>query len=198
MKRLIYLSLLLALVMTKANAYEEVAGFNGPTWYDYREDITEGGGYEDNPYLIKTPGQLAMMAYRVNIQGETSNHYQIAADIDLTKRVNRERVLWVPIGLNESKAFSGTLTNPDKHTIEGMMINVNSTETTQYFGLIGYLKGTIDGIRLAGDSEIKLSNSGDYNAGLLCGRVDGGSYVKNCNVEDCFITGTNLNGTVYI
>lgn len=191
------MSLLLALVMTKANA-DTVAGFNGPTWYDYRENITEGGGSEGNPYLIKTPGQLAMMAYRVNIEGETSNHYQIAADIDLNKRIDGERVLWVPIGLNKNKAFSGTLTNPDGHVITGMMMDVNSTATTQYLGLFGYLKGTVDGIRLTGASEIKLSDNGNYNAGLLCGYVDGGSYVRNCNVEDCFITGTNLNGTVYI
>ena len=197
MKKYILMSLLLALVMTKANA-DTVAGFNGPTWYDYRKNITEGGGSEGNPYLIKTPGQLAMMAYRVNIEGETSNHYQIAADIDLNKRIDGERVLWVPIGLNESKAFSGTLTNPDGHVITGMMMDVNSTATTKYFGLFGYLKGTVDGICLTGASEIKLSDNGDYNAGLLCGYVDGGSYVRNCNVEDCFITGTNLNGTIYI
>ena len=199
MKKYILLSLLLALPMTKAVAENiEVPGFDGPTWYDYREDITEGGGYEGNPFLIKTPGQLAMMAYRVNIEGETSNHYKLAADINLTKRIDGERVLWVPIGLNESQAFSGTLTNPDGHVITGMMIDVNSTATTQYFGLFGYLKGTVDGIRLAGNSEIKLSNSGNYNAGLLCGLVAGGSYVRNCNVEDSYITGTNLNGTVYI
>ena len=201
MKKSILLSLLLALAVTNANAYEELAGFNGPTWYetDYRDDITQGSGSESDPYLITTRKQLAQLAYEVNSgDRKEGEYYQLANDIDLTQRLDGERLLWVPIGLDEGHPFCGTLTNPNGYTITGMMIDVSSVEASKYFGLFGYLKGTVDGIHIAGDSEIKLSGQGDYNAGLLCGYVDGGSYVKHCNIEDSYITGTNLDGSIYI
>ena len=66
MKKTALLSLLLALTIIKAFAYTEVPGFNGPTWQDYREAITEGSGTESSPYLIKSAGQLAQFAYDVN------------------------------------------------------------------------------------------------------------------------------------
>jgi len=199
MKRTILLSLLLTLVLTMAKAYDEVAGFNGPTWYAYTENISEGNGSKSDPYLIKTAGQLAMLALEVNNgDSKEGKYYTIAADISLNKRAENLRVLWVPIGLDEDHPFSGTLTNPNGYSITGMMIDVSSVATTKYFGLFGYLKGTVDGIRIAGDSEIKLSDQGDYNAGLLCGYLDGGSYVKHCNIEDSYITGTKLDGSIYI
>ena len=75
MKKIILLSLLLALTMTKAFA-DEVAGFDGPTWYDYRADSYAGGnGNENNPYLISTPAQLAKLAYEVNV---TDKNIQVA------------------------------------------------------------------------------------------------------------------------
>lgn len=199
MKKIILMSLMLALTIMNANAYEALAGFDGPTWDAYTEAITEGSGTESSPYLIKTAGQLAQLAFEVNNgDSKEGQYYQIAADISLNKRENGERVLWVPIGLDESHAFSGTLKNPDGFVITDMRINVNSTETTGNFGLLGYLKGTVDGVRLAGSSEIVLNGSGNYNAGLLCGVMYTESHVSKCNVEDSYITGKNLNGNVCV
>ncbi len=198
MKKTALLSLLLALTIIKAFAYTEVPGFNGPTWQDYREAITEGSGTESSPYLIKSAGQLAQLAYDVNYGNDGNGdskegvHYQLAAGISLDKREDGKRVLWVPIGLSDSKLFKGTLTNPDGHVIEMMMIDVTSTATTQYIGLFGCLQGTVDGIRIAGDSEIRLSGGGSYEAGLLCGKMKENSNVSNCRVEESFITGKNL------
>lgn len=199
MKKTALLSLLLALIITKAFAYTEVPGFNGPTWQDYKEAITEGDGSESSPYLIRKPGQLAQLAYEVNYGNDGNGdskegvHYQLAADISLNKHVDTKRVLWVPIGIGtnekDAKPFKGTLTNPSGYyAITGMMIDVTSAETTQFIGLFGYLQGTVDGIRIADYSEIKLSDSGSYEAGLLCGRMAENSYVSNCRVEDSFIT----------
>lgn len=204
MKKTALLSLLLALTIIKAFAYTEVPGFNGPTWQDYRETITEGSGTESSPYLIRTPGQLAQLAYDVNYGNDGNGdskegvHYQLAADISLDKREDGKRVLWVPIGLSDSKLFKGTLTNPDGHVIEMMMIDVNSAATTRFIGLFGCLQGTVDGIRIAGDSEIRLSNGGNYEAGLLCGNNDEYSYVNNCRVENSYITGKNFSSTTKI
>ncbi len=182
MKKIILLSLLLALTMTKAFA-DEVAGFDGPTWYDYRADSYAGGnGNENNPYLISTPAQLAKLAYEVNVNG-AEGYYKLAGNISLNERVDGERVLWVPIGISEDKPFKGTLTNPDGYVIENMMIKANSTETTSCFGLFGYVKeGTVDGIIMK-DADIRVTDvSTQYCAGLICGELKDG-HVKNCEVQ---------------
>lgn len=195
MKKIILLSLLLALTMTKAFA-DEVAGFDGPTWYDYRADSYAGGnGNENNPYLISTPAQLAKLAYEVNVNG-AEGYYKLAGNISLNERVDGERVLWVPIGISEDKPFKGTLTNPEGYSITNMLIDVSSTETTEYFGLFGCLLGQLDGIVLQ-DSEVKVNGvTEDYSAGLLCGEADSkkvnGQAMKakitNCSVVESYIT----------
>ena len=199
MKRLIFLSLTLALVMTKAFAYTAVAGFDGPTWYDYRATNYAGGsGSQSNPYQISTPEQLAKMAYEVNVNG-AGGYYKLTADISLNKRFENIRVLWVPIGISENKPFNGTLTNPDGHVIEGMMIKANSTETTSYFGLFGYVTGTVDGI-IMNEAEISVTDvSTQYWVGLICGELNKGN-VKNCEVQGYinakgigFLTNTTTN-----
>ncbi|MBR5656718.1 MAG: leucine-rich repeat protein [Prevotella sp.] len=182
MKKYILLSLLLALAMTKAFA-DEVAGFDGPTWYDYRADSYAGGnGNENNPYLISTPAQLAKLAYEVNVKG-AEGYYKLTANISLNERVDGERVLWVPIGISEDKPFKGTLTNPDGYVIEDMIIRANSTETTSCFGLFGYVKeGTVDGIIMK-EADIRVTDvSTQYCAGLICGELKDGN-VKNCEVQ---------------
>ena len=182
MKKFILLSLLLALTMTKAFA-DEVAGFDGPTWYDYRADSYAGGnGNENSPYLISTPAQLAKLAYEVNVNG-AEGYYKLAGNISLNERVDGERVLWVPIGISEDKPFKGTFTNPDGYVIEDMMIKANSTETTSCFGLFGYVTGSIDGIKIEA-GEITVSDiSESYSAGLLSGTI----YM--CNIRNCTVQG---------
>lgn len=182
MKKYILLSFLLALTMTKVFA-DEVAGFVGPTWYDYREsNYAGGGGSQNDPYLIKTPGQLAKLAYEVNVNG-AEGYYKLAGNISLNKRVEGERVLWVPIGISEDKPFKGTLTNPDGYVIEEMIIKANSTETTSCFGLFGFVKeGTVDGIIMK-EADIRVTDvSTQYCAGLICGELKDGN-VKNCEVQ---------------
>ena len=49
-----------------------VDGFGSNTWYNYKASSFGGGdGSSDNPYLISTPEQLALLAYNVNEGGET-------------------------------------------------------------------------------------------------------------------------------
>ena len=194
MKKTIILSLLLAVILPTVHADDVLAGFNGPTWDTYRESITQGSGSEGNPYLITTPGQLAQLAYEVN-NGSSKEGvcYKVAADISLNKRVEGERVQWVPIGFDKDHAFKGTLTNPDGHTITDMMISVSSSATIQNYGLIGCLvDGTVDGIELQG-ADLRLNSvGGSYSAGLLCGYM--GGYVRHCQVEG-HIEAAGISGT---
>ena len=188
---------MLALSITNANAYTEVAGFNGPTWYDYRAATYAGGnGDENNPYLISTPEQLAKLAYEVNVNG-AEGYYKLTTNISLNKRENGERVLWVPIGIGEDKPFKGTLTNSDGYVIEDMMIKANSTETTKYFGLFGYVTGTVDGIKIEG-GEITVSGiNGVCSVGLLCGEMDRCT-IKNCTVQGHIESTVNSSSDVNI
>lgn len=70
-------------------------------WIDYRADKFESGsGTKNDPYVIKTAGQLALLAYKVNTNFEVaplewhdySAYYILGADIDLTGKA------WVSIG----------------------------------------------------------------------------------------------------
>ncbi len=196
MKRQILLSLLLALTMTNVLADNTVLpGFEGPVWYDFRADNYDGGnGSKDEPYLIATAEQLAKLAYEVNVNG-AEGYYKLTADINLNKResAGSPRVLWVPIGISSSP-FKGTLTNPDGYVIKDMMIRVNGTQTTTYFGLFGRVEGKVDGIRMEG-AEMEISGiDADYSAGLLCGYLYQGG-IANCRVQgDYNIITANLLG----
>lgn len=191
MRRTILLSLLVALVMTKVGAYDEVAGFDGPTWYEYTksfpsesnglpfyqvvDEIFDGEGTSASPFLIKTPGQLAWIAYQVNVNGKTflGQYFRLDADIDLENRQDGELVNWVPIGLNDTKhEFWGILENPGKYKISNMYIKANGTATTKCFGLFGSLCTSVTDISLE-NAEIELTGiTEQYFAGLLCGDLN--------------------------
>ena len=166
MKKKIY-GFLLCMVglMASSVAYAQSApaDFDGPTWYDYREAITEGQGSMTDPILINTPGQLAQLAYNVNTGAETYKNkvVALAADINLNKEVDGQRVQWVPIGCNSDNYFRGLFVGMDlkdyaangfkaeqKHKISGMYINVASAATVKQFGLFGFLGGNVSHLQL--------------------------------------------------
>ena len=198
MKKYILLSLLLAFSMAKVNAYTEVPGFDGPTWYDYiatvpdgvdpdifdyvLDGIFEGSGSSDDPFLIKTPEQLAWIAYQVNVNGRQfyGRSFRLAANISLDKRVNGDPLLWVPIGLgDDTHEFWGSIDNPGNYVIDHMRIKAKSTETTRYFGLFGNLMSSVTGIILE-DAEMEITEIQDeYYAGLLCGRVNSHDMIRS-------------------
>ena len=99
MKKTIALGLLLLLTGVKAWAYTEIEGFTGETWYDHRaSDFGGGRGYSYDPYIISTPEQLALLAWKVNEEGNTydEKYFRLDADISLKGYV------WVPIGIHNS------------------------------------------------------------------------------------------------
>ena len=152
-------------LMSSSLSYAQSApsDFTGPTWYDYREAITEGEGSMTDPILISTPGQLAQLAYDVN---SGTNSYKnkvvaLAADIDLNKEVGGQRVQWVPIGSDADHCFKGLFVGMNmkdytangfeagqKHKISGMYINVTSADTFKPFGLFGMLGGNASHLQL--------------------------------------------------
>ena len=165
-KTLSALLLCIAGMLFPINTYadgEAPADFTGHTWYEYRQEITEGQGSMTDPIVISTPGQLAQLAYNVNTGTQTYENKVVAltADIDLNKEVDGQRVQWVPIGCNSENYFKGLFIGMDlkdyaangfkteqKHKISGMYINVTSASTVKQFGLFGFLGGNVSHLQL--------------------------------------------------
>ena len=127
--------------------------------------FASGEGLQNYPFIIKTPGQLKLMAYLVNKTNEakennvqpsaimsdvdiemdptidyTKAYYELGADIDMSG-IND----WVPIGtgadnenigMPDKNMFSGQLDGKG-HTISNFNINYTSNNTSAMCGLIG-------------------------------------------------------------
>lgn len=192
MKKTIYGCLLCLLgLMTASVCFAQTsapADFTGHTWYEYKEPITEGTGTMTDPILISSAGQLAQLAYNVNTGADSYEKkiVALAADIDLNKVVDGQRVQWIPIGYNPIYPFSGMFlglnlkdyaengyVEGQKHKISGLYINVTTANDARQFGLFGFLDGNVSHLQLE-DVSISvdlssLSASEYYFVGALCG-----------------------------
>lgn len=205
MKKTIALGLLLLLSGINAWAYTEIEGFTGETWYDHRaSDFGGGSGSEYDPYIIRTPEQLALLAWRVNEERNTYDEkfFRLDADISLKGYV------WVPIGIHNAEyesPFQGTLTSgleEGYHTISDMTIKATGVGKTAYFGLFGDLMGTVEGLKLA-KAIININCDAAVYVGTYCGEIgtadgsDKRSVLYRCDVESADIT-VNANNRSFI
>ena len=205
MKKTIALGLLLLLSGINAWAYTEIEGFTGETWYDHRaSDFGGGSGSEYDPYIIRTPEQLALLAWRVNEERNTYDEkfFRLDADISLKGYV------WVPIGIHNAEyesPFQGTLTSgleEGYHTISDMTIKATGVGKTAYFGLFGDLMGTVEGLKLA-KAIIDINCDAAVYVGTYCGEIgtadgsDKRSVLYRCDVESADIT-VNANNRSFI
>ena len=205
MKKTIALGLLMLLSGINAWAYTEIEGFTGETWYDHRaSDFGGGRGLSYDPYIIRTPEQLALLAWRVNEERNTYDEkfFRIDADISLKGYV------WVPIGIHNAEyesPFQGTLTSgleEGYHTISDMTIKATGIGKTAYFGLFGDLMGTVEGLKLA-KAIININCNAAVYVGTYCGEIgtkdgnDKRSVLYRCDVESADIT-VNANNRSFI
>ena len=143
--------------------------------------FASGEGTEQYPFIIKTAGQLKLMAYLVNKTNEIKNtqailatdqdeieiemdptidytkaYYELGNDIDMSG-VND----WTPIGtgldneniaMPEKNMFSGSF-DAKNHTIHNFTINYSSNNTSAMCGLFGLSKSgcTISNLNVEGD-----------------------------------------------
>lgn len=206
MKKTIALGLLLLLSGINAWAYTEIEGFTGETWYDHRaSDFGGGSGSEYDPYIIRTPEQLALLAWRVNEERNTYDEkfFRLDADISLKGYV------WVPIGIHNAEyesPFQGTLTSgleEGYHTISDMTIKATGVGKTAYFGLFGDLMGTVEGLKLA-KAIIDINCDAAVYVGTYCGEIgtadgnDKRSVLYRCDVESADITVKSNNTLSFI
>ena len=98
---------------SKVFAYDGdlIVMFRHKLWYDERT-LFEGHGTKQSPYLIKTPQELAYMAYAINYDLTPQDpecvkydkaRYKIVNNLDLEGR------FWILIGANNNAKFSGVI-----------------------------------------------------------------------------------------
>ena len=104
----------------------------------YADEFASGDGTKDNPYIISTDMELALLAHRVN--SGSSEQMLSGTYFKLSKDINLGRGVWTPIGtwnVNSKDAktrrfFAGKF-DGDGHTISNMQIewtNVNNNEAS--------------------------------------------------------------------
>ena len=179
-KKVLTVILLTVLIVGQTRADNvNVDGFGNMTWYNYKASSYGGGdGSSYSPYLISTPEQLALLAYRVNEDGQTydGQYFSITANLSLDKDAGT-KVIWVPIGRTPTRAFNGTV-NGNGHTVSGMTISATSTSYANYFGLFGIIEdGSISSLTVK-EASITLTANDWANVGGLVGE-------SNNNLTDC-------------
>lgn len=124
-----------------------------------------GSGTAEDPYVIKTSGQLAFLAKSVNEETDyAGKHFVLGSNIDISAKE------WVPIGFYaeepknvQTKPFKGYFDGRD-HTISGLKTDINVKDNKgsvgyTFFGLFGYVSG---------DANSKYTQSSDiWTNGVL-------------------------------
>ncbi len=158
-----------------------VAMWEEDTWLCNAADSYAGGdGSVGNPYIIKTPQQLARLAQ----EGQTSaitGHYKLGANIDLAGHE------WVPIGIAQTYRLQGTF-DGNFYTIKNMKCTKFSVG--DYAGLFATVLW--DGIVKNLIMDNATVSVGDY-AGVIAGLVDAIS--ENCGIINCIVQNSNIRGT---
>lgn len=167
-------------------------------------EFAGGTGTPEDPWQIATPGQLALMAERVNSTAEQDAHYaseayRLTADIDLDGRE------WQPIGAgigNENlqmadvNLFKGIFDGAG-HTVSGLKADVASETTYALAGLFGILRGA-----QISDLTVKGSVSGDSSvpaevyAGGICAIASVYTTFTGCRFEGSVTAGSTSGAFV--
>jgi len=145
----------------------------------------EGSGTDEDPWLIKTPVDLAQLAAVVNnntpLFANAGRYYKQENSFSLSGYSN-----WTPIG-NNTNQFKGNY-DGDSKSIAGLVIN---NTAANYMGLFG---------RTASGSSVKNLNLQNVNikgsrpVGGMSGHNDG--TIKNCGVSGTVSGASEVGGLV--
>jgi hypothetical protein len=189
MKKLISLFTVIALVLSML-VVSAFAAWDGTT---VATAFASGTGTEADPFVIKTPEQLAFLAQ--NVKGGESYEGKfivLGADIDLGGKE------WLPIGLYKYENTSGN-DFPFNGNFDGKGYTVSNYvitagNNTIYAGLFGYVvseNAVIQNLTVS-----KATVAGKNYAGVVVGAFFG-KLIKNVVIEaDCSVTGTASVGGV--
>ncbi|MFZ7101504.1 MAG: GLUG motif-containing protein [Peptococcaceae bacterium] len=156
--------------------------------------LFEGDGMSDNPYLIKTAADLALLAELVNkhavAYAQENVHYKLENNIDLSayNELYDGGKGWIPIGTEPIKGFKGKFDGNGK-TITGLTINRPITDN---IGLFGYLSSNSKVHNLSiSDASIQ----GKLSVGGIAGYAEGAT-VENCAVIGSISGAESVGGIV--
>ncbi len=169
---------------------------------DWFYNAEEGVGSEGNPYVIRTPEELAGFMALVN-EGETfaGKYVMLGNDIDLSKYV------WPGIGVyakNEAgkAAFQGTFDGADK-TVSGVTFADNTGasyaagDPNNYRGLFNQIANgaVVENLTVSGDGFGTNPPSGEYGGAMIVGHAYGAT-IRNCVAEGSISGSHNTAGVV--
>ena len=129
----------------------------------------DGGGSENNPYLIKDESQLRQLTAYVNSGNKCDGlNFKLANDIKLNG-------IWTPIG-TDSHEFKSTFDGGGK-IISGLTIGEGDVQ-----GLFGYINGaTIKNVNL---TDVKTAGQHYlFRVGALVASTGGNSQIVNCSAQ---------------
>ena len=137
-----------------------------------------GSGDDTDPYIIKTPEQLAYLAQQVNAGTAYSGNF-----FKLSNSINLAGKDWTPIGYKDTQ-FKGKF-DGNGNSIYGLKVNRESS----YAGLFGYAGAGSD---ISNLSVIKadIATTGSY-AGAICGDLYNGTISK------CSVIGASISAGEY-
>lgn len=167
-------------------------------WKDHIDPAFEGGsGTENDPWQIATPGQLALLAEKINAGGGENAPYRIGY-YTLTGDIDLSAYEWTPIGVATfswpaftpvaDRSFGGVF-DGNGHAISGLYYNSNTEVAVGLFGAVS--GGWIMNVSLGAD--IDIPDGGDM-AGRTIGGVAG--LLVNGIVESSDVYGAISGGTM--
>ena len=133
-------------------------------WSGGSDVWTKGAGTEASPFLIESADQLSFVAEMVNagITDYQGTYFRLTKDMDFN------HLVWVPIGESEVHPFKGNIDGAN-HILSNLRV-----PSGIYSGLFGYVENaTIENITLKGDSIV-----GTYAGGLA-------GYASSCSINHC-------------
>ena len=175
----------------KITCEEGWAELDASGWYaapDHETKFNDNSsdGTEDNPYIIATADQLAVLAANVNDGTAYENKYfKMTADIDLGNRQ------WTQIGTSSSNLFKGHF-DGNFHSITGLVINNYDYYYTGLFGYCNHYGSSIKNLHVSGKVESNVKKDASLSIKYLpaAGGIVG--YLDNVTVENC-----SFDGRVY-
>jgi hypothetical protein len=126
-----------------------------------------GDGTIQEPYIIKTLGNLLWVQDQVNNQGKTfaNNFFKQIADIDMSPIQN-----WVPIGVGSVFGFTSSYDGMG-HKIDNMTINTSTAHEAGLFSRVNSMGGTVNITRLA-LTNVNIVSTDPYGmAGAVAGSI---------------------------
>ena len=191
------ISIMLCIVLLNTSCFTVNAVNNTDSWENHAaKSFADGTGSEDDPYVISSATELALLAKLVN---EGNKKYSYAHYIQ-TKDIDLFGYEWIPIGTYEDdkyeKQFSGTY-NGNGYEINNMSITQDDASYC-YFGLFGScMEAKIENVTLNNAKiQFKHTDSGWQSSnGMGSSLTVGGivadawrhSTISSCTVNDILI-----------